>query len=230
MKKSPLCCGRPALLALLLAGAFLLACCGGDEAASEDEAADDRLQPRVSAEHPVTSPPALAAGVWERGEAADAAPGMAARETAGEDAEAPAPDPVVPLLPAADLEASRAFYAGLGFEVVASEPDEPPFRRLELARGSVRLALFAVAAPADPEAGEDEATEEGGTPPEEAAGAAAPRTVVRIPVADLTAAGERLEAAGMAVEERDGALGRGLAVRDPAGNPLLLVAASNSNM
>ncbi len=216
---------RPALLALLLAGTFLLAGCDGDEAASEDEAADGRMQPRVSAEHPVTSPPALEAGVWERGEAADAAPGMAARE----DAEAPAPDPVVPLLPAADLDASRAFYAGLGFEVVASEPDEPPFRRLELARGSVRLALFAVAAPADPEAGADEATEEGGTPPEEAAGSAAPRTVVRIPVADLEAAGERLEAAGMAVEERDGALGRGLAVRDPAGNPLLLVAASNSN-
>jgi catechol 2,3-dioxygenase-like lactoylglutathione lyase family enzyme len=249
--------GRAALLLPAVALAFAAAGCGGDGEAAGDA---ERLRPRVSAEHPVTSPPALEAGIWERSEAAGAPLPGAAAETPVEPAAGAAADGgVVPLLPAADLDASVAFYSDLlGFETVAAETAGTAPGRVELVRGGVRLVLVearrlarlaaavggegaAEEAAASGEAGGAgaQADDDGGAAAEggaaETAGAgeggvAAPpaRAVLRIPVEDLDAVAARLEEAGVEAAERTDGGQRGLAVHDPDGTPLLVVAAAGS--
>lgn len=77
--------GGALLGAILLVAATLLGGCrgtadgsapGASAAAPEPASGASEPRPRISAEHPVTSPPALAAGVWDRCEASPpSAPG-----------------------------------------------------------------------------------------------------------------------------------------------------------
>jgi catechol 2,3-dioxygenase-like lactoylglutathione lyase family enzyme len=246
--------GCAALLLPAVVLAFAAAGCGGD---GDGEAGDgaERLRPRISAEHPVTSPPALEAGIWERSEAADAPLLGAAAEGTVESADGAGADGVVPLLPASDLDASVAFYTDLlGFETVAAAATGSASGRVELVRGGVRLVLVEAWRLARLAAAGDEAegtaaggeendaeaqAEDGGAAAEngapETAGqgegsVSAPpaRAVLRIPVDDLDAVAGRLEEAGIASAERTDNGQRGLAVRDPDGTPLLVVAAAGS--
>lgn len=78
---------RPLALAALLLAACALASCGGGEAASEAAGEGVAEAPEILAEHPVTSPAAMAAGIVHDdgthesndgdGEAVDAAPALA---------------------------------------------------------------------------------------------------------------------------------------------------------
>lgn len=78
---------RPFALAALLLAACALAACGGGDVASEAAGEGVAEAPEILAEHPVTSPAAMAAGIVHDdgthesndgdGEAADAAPAFA---------------------------------------------------------------------------------------------------------------------------------------------------------
>lgn len=78
---------RPLALAALLFATFAFAACGGSEAVSEAVGEGVGEAPEILAEHPVTSPAAMAAGIVDDdgthgsndgdGEAEDAAPAAA---------------------------------------------------------------------------------------------------------------------------------------------------------
>jgi predicted small secreted protein len=76
---------RPLVLAALLLAAFALAACGGGETISQADGEGVAEAPEILAEHPVTSPAAMAAGIVDDdgthesndGEAEDAAPAAA---------------------------------------------------------------------------------------------------------------------------------------------------------
>lgn len=214
-------------------------------AADSEDAATPAPRPRITAEHPVTSPAAVEAGLLDRS-ATGAMPGPGRSD--GDRAGAEGAVSLTPLLPAEDVGRSAGFYtAVLGFDLVASEPARPPFRRVELVRGAARLVLVEAgrlaretprlsaepaAAPrqssSEPpeEASEEVATEDPVASSAASTGPDDSRPVIRLAFDDLTAVAQRLADEGIPAVDRDGGgEGREIAVADPAGNRLLLVSA-----
>ena len=125
---------RLPMLAVFLLLLSLAAC------APAADSPDDGAQappPRITAEHPVTARPALEAGLLDAG-------AMGGETALGDDGPVDGLGAsLAAVLPAEDVAESMDFYAGLlGFDVMSSQPAEPPFQRVELARGGVRLVLL----------------------------------------------------------------------------------------
>lgn len=238
---------RVSLTLLLVAWAGLVLACdrgGGGEAAEtappsaaesgevtgDGEGSDQAgLPPQITAEHPVPSPGAP--GALRSGEAVSFLDG-------GGEAEAvPAPELH---LAVADLAASAAFYEDvLGFAVEAATPDEPPYRRVELAREGVRIVLrrsadlaaelprtIGSAAEEEARSGPAPATGAGsGTATAPGTGIAGPSSVLHVPATDVDALLRRVEQAGTGTARLDEAPdgSRRLSVRAPDGNVLVFV-------
>lgn len=232
----------------------LLATCS--PATDSSDEATEAPPPRITAEHPVTARPALEAGLLDGG-TTDGGPVLGeAGSLDGPEAGAVGAA-LAAVLPADDVARSIDFYTGLlGFDVTSSEPPEPPFRRVELTRGDIRIVLLGPEAweremssfGAPPAAGaEPEAEETGGEegeaaaadgvdpePAETAGDAGGPGPVLRLALEDLDAVAVGLAEAGVEVEVGDGEAGGAevpdgrLAVVDPAGVRLLLVPAEGS--
>jgi catechol 2,3-dioxygenase-like lactoylglutathione lyase family enzyme len=142
-------------------------------------------------------------------------------------------------LAVADLAASAAFYEGvLGFAVEAATPDEPPYRRVELAREGMRIVLrrsadLAAELPRTIGSAAVEEAESGPAPPPAAGtgagsgtatapgtGKAGPSSVLHVPATDVDALLRRVEQAGTGTARLDEAPdgSRRLSVRAPDGN------------
>lgn len=245
--------GRRAAVGLAATMSFVLLATCSPAADSPDEAAE-APPPRITAEHPVTARPALEAGLLDGG-ATDGGPVLGEAGSLDGPQAGAGGAALVAVLPADDVAGSIDFYVGLlGFDVTWSEPGEPPFRRVELTRGDIRIVLLG------PEAWEREMSSfreppAGGEPEEEAAAGegdqeAAEETdgdagapggrgrgagpVLRLALEDFDAVAVGLAEAGVEVEARDGEAGGAevpdgrLAVVDPAGVRLLLVPAEGS--
>ena len=123
-------------------GLVVLAAAACSPAADAPEETAEAPPPRITAEHPVTSRPALEAGLLDGG-AAGGGPLLGGAGSVDGLASGSGDAALGAFLPADDLAESIDFYTTLlGFDVAASEPDEPPFQRVELARGGARLVLL----------------------------------------------------------------------------------------
>ncbi len=225
---------RRAAAGLAATISFVLFATCSPAADSPDEAAE-APPPRITAEHPVTARPALEAGLLDGG-ATDGGPVLGEAGSLDGPQAGAGGAALAAVLPADDVAGSIDFYVGLlGFDVTSSEPGEPPFRRVELTRGGIRIVLLgpeaweremsSFGAPAaaggalevedtggdegDTAAGEggQEAAETGDGPgaPVERGRGAGP--VLRLALEDLDAVAVGLAEAGVEVEVGDGEAG-----------------------